>query len=307
MNLNEVDELRFYSRELIREFGFLNDYSKWDELNFAQIHVLLECERVGVIEQQELAKSLRVDKSYVSRLVKSLIALGYVAWCESGDDKRNKPLSLTHSGQMKIKEINEDARKQVLAAIKYLAPEEQATISEGLKLYSLALKKARKLEGIIIRPIEKKDNEQVSFLIKSVLSEFEANKPGFAYMDEETNSMYEFYQEKGQLYYVAQKHDRLVGGLGFSPLAGASSEVCELRKMYLDKSVRGLGLGYELLCIIMDHAAPLYKAMYLETLSRMTQAISLYRKVGFEFLSQPMGHTGHYSCDTWMVKALPSL
>lgn len=44
--------------------------------------------------------------------------------------------------------------------------------------------------------------------------------------------------------------------------------------------------------------------MYLETLSHMTQAISLYRKCGFELLTQPMGDTGHYSCDTWMNKLL---
>lgn len=298
-----MEELRFYSRELIREFGFLNNFSKWGDLNFAQIHLLLECERYGVVGQIVLAKNLRVNKSWVNRLIKSLINLGYVAFCDAEDNKR-KPVSLTPSGLKKVREINDDARHQVLSALDYLTPEEQVTVSEGLKIYSSALKKVRKLEGIIIRPIEQKDNEKLCALIKSVLSEFGANRPGFAYTDAETDSMYEFYQAKGKAYYVAEKDNRLFGGVGIAPLEGAGSEICELRKMYLVKDARGLGLGYELLRMAMNESKKHYKTMYLETLSRMTQAISLYRNSGFELLSGPMGDTGHYSCDTWMIKEL---
>lgn len=160
-------------------------------------------------------------------------------------------------------------------------------VCEGIKLYGLALKKVRKLEGINIRPIEQKDNEMLSILIKSVLSEFGANKPGFSYSDEDIDSMYEFYQEKGRAYYVAEKDNRLLGGIGIAPLKGAGPGICELRKMYLVKEVRGLGLGHELLDIAIDEGKKGYKTMYLETISRMTQAISLYRNAGFELLSQP--------------------
>ncbi|MFT4058381.1 MAG: helix-turn-helix domain-containing GNAT family N-acetyltransferase [Legionella sp.] len=304
MNLDTVDELRFYSRELIRELGFLNENAQNDELNVAQIHVLLECERYGIIEQQLLVNNLRVNKSYVSRLIKSLIHLDYVTFYEVDENKKNKPIRLTHLGLMKVKEINEQARTNVASALHYLTPEEHKTVSEGLRGYSHALKKSRTLQGVVIRPIEKKDNESLCVLIKAVLSEFGANKPGFASMDEETHSMYEFYQEQGQRYYVAVKDHRLLGGIGFAPLHGASPDVCELRKMYLDKGSRGLGLGNELLRRVMHDATSSYKAMYLETLSQMTQAISLYRKAGFEFLTQAMGDTGHYGCDTWMLKQL---
>lgn len=304
MNYKFIDEVRFYSRDLIREFGFLNDYSKWDDLNFAQIHMLLECEQHGVLEQQDLAKNLRVDKSYVNRLIKSLIQLGYITFFDIEDDKRAKPVALTAMGLDKVKEINDDARNQVSTALNYLQPDEQLKIIEGLTLYSSALKKMRLLQGVVLRPIEQKDNEQLCVLIKSVLSEFGANKPGFAYMDEETNSMFEFYQEPGKSYFVAVKENRLLGGIGFAPLPNSDSNICELKKMYLDKDARGLGLGHELLRTAVNNAKLIYDSMYLETLSRMSQAIVLYRKMGFVNLSEPMGDTGHYSCDTWMIKRL---
>ncbi len=304
MNFNSVDELRFYSRELIREFGFLNDLTQCEELNFAQIHLLIECERYGVIEQHVLADNLRVNKSWVSRLIKSLLHLGYVTYGDARPDKRNKSISLAPMGVMKVKVIHEQARAQVLSALNYLSTEEQLQISAGLKAYSGALKKARKLDGIIIRPIEPQDNQSMCLLIKSVLGEFGANKAGFAFTDEETNSMYEFYQGEGKQYFVAQKGANILGGIGFAPLEGASLEVGELRKMYLVKEARGLGLGYELLQKVLHTAKTNYSTLYLETLSRMSGAISLYHKVGFNRLIKPMGNTGHFGCDVWMAKDL---
>lgn len=36
----------------------------------------------------------------------------------------------------------------------------------------------------------------------------------------------------------------------------------------------------------------------------MEDARKLYKKVGFESLENPMGDTGHYNCDMWMIKTL---
>jgi putative acetyltransferase len=38
----------------------------------------------------------------------------------------------------------------------------------------------------------------------------------------------------------------------------------------------------------------------------MHDAQKLYKKVGFEYISSPMGSTGHVSCPVWMLKDLTS-
>jgi len=304
MKLFNIEEFRFYSRELIRELGFLeNPYERWD-LNFLQVHLLLECERHGSIDQQKLTKILRVDKSYVSRMVKVLIKKGLIALLDPPSDNRSKPVMLTAAGHLSVAEINDIANQQVRSAINYLSEEEQGKIAEGMRLYSQALKKARHLKGVIIRPVEKKDNAALSALIKTTLIEFGANRPGFAFTDEETNAIFESYQGCGRGYFVAEKSNSIIGGIGYGPLLGAESTDCELRKMYIIKEVRGIGLGDELLHFIQKEAKKFYQVMYLETLSSMTQAISLYRRHQFEFLKKPKGNTGHFSCDTWMEKIL---
>lgn len=119
--------------------------------------------------------------------------------------------------------------------------------------------------------------------------------------------MFEAYQGRGKGYYVAEKSNSLIGGIGFGALKGGDSTVCELRKMYLVKEARGLGLGDELLRLGLDKAMHNYSSIYLETISSMTQAIALYRRHHFKFLSEPLGDTGHFNCDTWMIKSFVEL
>ena len=47
-----------------------------------------------------------------------------------------------------------------------------------------------------------------------------------------------------------------------------------------------------------------YTEMYLETMPELRNAIGLYEKAGFTYLSGPMGNSGHFGCDLWMIKEL---
>jgi putative acetyltransferase len=73
--------------------------------------------------------------------------------------------------------------------------------------------------------------------------------------------------------------------------------------MYLKKESRGIGLGRLLIdrCLAFAKATG-YLEVYIETLPELTKAVSVYEKMGFEFLDGPLGNTGHYGCDIWMKK-----
>jgi len=36
----------------------------------------------------------------------------------------------------------------------------------------------------------------------------------------------------------------------------------------------------------------------------LRKAVSVYEKFGFTYLTGPMGNTGHFGCDVWMIKEL---
>ena len=75
---------------------------------------------------------------------------------------------------------------------------------------------------------------------------------------------------------------RIVGACGVWPDPKERGR-CELRKMYLDASLRGRGMGRQLLDIALEHArAAGFRRMELETNHAMTAAIGLYQRSGFQ-------------------------
>src|SRR3954466_11487154 len=103
------------------------------------------------------------------------------------------------------------------------------------------------MEQIRIRTIEQSDNSELAKIIRSSLAEFGANKPGTVYYDDTTDHLYELFQQKGSIYYVAVLDNLIVGGAGIFPSDGLPAGICELVKMYLTPSARGKGAGKKLI------------------------------------------------------------
>jgi putative acetyltransferase len=158
---------------------------------------------------------------------------------------------------------------------------------------------------ITIRPIEQKDNAALAKVIRTALEEFGANKPGTVYFDASTDALYEVFRTPGSYYFVATINDELVGGGGIFPTENLPTGTCELVKLYLNASARGTGLGKKLLEKSMQWAKENgYTQVYLESMPELSKAVSIYEKVGFTRINQPLGNSGHCGCDIWMTKQL---
>jgi len=157
-------------------------------------------------------------------------------------------------------------------------------------------------EDFIIRRIEEKDNHELAFVVRTTLAEFGANKPGTVFFDPTTDELYSLFQKAGSVYYVTLKDDKLVGGGGIYPTDGLPTDTCELVKMYLLPEARGIGLGKKLIekCLGFAKEAG-YKNVYLETMPELINALKVYEKMGFRYLDKPMGNSGHFGCELWMI------
>ena len=157
----------------------------------------------------------------------------------------------------------------------------------------------------VIRPIRASDDTAVAAIIRSVMPEFGAKGPGFAINDPEVDAMSAAYADARSVYFVIELGDRVTGGGGIAPLAGADAATCELRKMYFLPELRGRGLGRKLLLHCLDAARErAFTRVYLETLTGMDAAKKLYESVGFEPRSCALGATGHFACDKYYELAL---
>ncbi|MEM6686494.1 MAG: GNAT family N-acetyltransferase [Bacteroidota bacterium] len=158
---------------------------------------------------------------------------------------------------------------------------------------------------MIIRKIEPKDNPAMAACIREVIPEFGMPKVGTAYEDPETEAMYEAYQGEREVYYVIEEDGEVVGGAGIKQLRDNPPNVCELQKMYFLSKTRGKGYGKLLFAKCLEVAKSFgYEKCYLESSPKFKAAIHIYEQFGFQHLDKPLGATGHYSCDVWMIKDL---
>ncbi|GLS91378.1 N-acetyltransferase [Psychromonas marina] len=158
---------------------------------------------------------------------------------------------------------------------------------------------------ISIQPIQAQHNNKICEIIKSVGAEYGAVGDGFGPSDPEVEAMSDFYNaQNNSQYFVVMVNEQIVGGAGIAAF-NDSKQVCELRKLFLLSTTRGLGLGKKLTQTCLDYAKDSgYSECYLDTLSNMKAAIALYEKMGFEHLDKPLQGTIHGGCDIWMLKSL---
>jgi len=161
------------------------------------------------------------------------------------------------------------------------------------------------MDGILIRRISARDNYSIAQVIREALAAYDAPKAGSAMGDPELDYMDKAYSLEKHAYFIAELNGEIVGGAGVAPLENATADICELRKMYLDKRARGKGIGARLMQACLDQARSFgFQSCYLETFPAMAEAQKLYVKSGFEYLDAPMGGTGHTACSIWMLKKL---
>lgn len=159
--------------------------------------------------------------------------------------------------------------------------------------------------AFLIREIKTEDDAQVAKVIRTVLIEMGVPKVGTAYADKALDMMTATYAKDDSAYFVIHGNGKVIGGAGVAPLQNFEGSICELQKMYFLPEARGKGYGAKMMEVCLEKAKSLgYEKCYLETLPYMKDATKLYAKSGFKNLDGPLGDTGHYSCNVWMIKTL---
>jgi putative acetyltransferase len=159
--------------------------------------------------------------------------------------------------------------------------------------------------SITFRKIAERDNRELAELIRTVFREFKIDRPGTVYFDPTTDDLYTLFSKPGSEYWIAEENGVIIGGCGVYPTPGLPEGCAELVKLYLTSSQRGKGTGRMLMEKSFESAKGFgYKQLYLESMPELGKAISLYERAGFKFIPGPMGNSGHFGCNIWMVKDL---
>jgi putative acetyltransferase len=133
--------------------------------------------------------------------------------------------------------------------------------------------------GLTLREWREPDTPAVQRLVASVLEEYGFHADPSTSEADLTDIRRSYFEKGGAFYVLTDDQNRLAGTAGFFP---RSPDLCKLRKMYVAKSHRGLGLGRILLERVLKEAKSRhYAKVVLETSKVMTEAVGLYLSHGF--------------------------
>jgi len=132
----------------------------------------------------------------------------------------------------------------------------------------------------IIRQADNSDILSIKNLVFTVLREY-GLKPDETGRDIDLNDIEKNYTNRNGFFGVVVDNitNQIAGTFG---LYYIDKDICELRKMYLRKDLRGQGIGKFMLRSAINIAGEKsYQKIFLETISPLKEAIALYKKFGF--------------------------
>ena len=293
-----VSDIRSVSRDLVRQFGLMNKGVAGTDLSLSAVHAIIETGRTGSISAKDLCDKLLLEKSTISRLVKTLVDKGELIEVRSSKDLRIKHLRLTRQGNKTLDAINHYAETQVSGALEHLHNNARIGVLKGLKDYSSALKTLaiggeleNALESAIInsgytptivgRTVEMLHgymNQHFNFGVK-----FETR----IVMD-----MAEFISRidsPGNEIWHARLGNQIVGSISIDG-EDLGDGLAHLRWFTVSDEARGSGVGNSLLTEALkfcDQQA--YREIHLWTVKGLDAARKLYLRQGFELAEEYKG------------------
>ena len=156
---------------------------------------------------------------------------------------------------------------------------------------------------IIYRKIESTDNKILATIIRNIFGELNIPTEGTVYTDPTTDNLYKLFDTPKATLWVAQEGETILGCCGIYPTDALPVGCAELVKFYLAPAARGKKIGKALFEKSLEIAIDFgYSSIYIESFPQFIDAIKMYKKFGFTYLTNPLGNSGHFGCNVWMIK-----
>ena len=301
MSLKEdtlISDIRTASRDLVRQFGLMNKGVAGTSLSLSAVHTIIETGRAGSISAKDLCDELLLEKSTISRLVKTLVDKGEVVEVRSSKDLRVKHLRLTRQGKNTLDVIDHFAETQVSGALEHLNKNARIGVLKGLKDYSSALK-VRAIGGEL-------ENELESVTINSGYTPTIIGRTvgmlhgymnqhfyfGVKFESRIITDMIEFITRidspRNQTWH-AKLGNQIVGSISIDG-EDLGDGLAHLRWFTVSDEARGRGVGNSLLTEALNFCdQQAYREIHLWTVKGLNAARKLYLRHGFELAEEYKG------------------
>lgn len=285
-----IPNVRAFNRFYTDIIGLLNHHLLGSSYSIAEARIMYEIFSADSIQASQIMSAMHIDKSYLSRLLKTLEKNGIIVKKPSLQDARAFQISLSEKGIKEFELLNKASDLQIKKLIQPLSEEQCSQLGQHMR-------------GImeILRNKEQQSNRMLEETNKSIKTRmvllpgdlgYVAYLHGWLYGKElgyglsfegyVLEGLHEFakqYDANKDRVWVCEDKQEIVG---FLMGLCREDEIIQLRYFILHPDCRGLGLGKQLMDQFMSYMHDFgYKRAFLWTTNEQRAAISLYKRYGF--------------------------
>jgi DNA-binding MarR family transcriptional regulator/GNAT superfamily N-acetyltransferase len=273
MDATLVARVRAFNRTVTQRVGALDDHYLARDLPLGQARVLWE---IGdhACDVRALRTRLDLDSGYLSRILRSLEGAGLVSVEPSDTDRRVRTATLTPRGRAERQVLDRRSHALAEAMLDPLtAPQRErlvAAMAEIERLLTAAL--------VDISDIDPAD-ERARHCLREYFAELDRRfDTGFDPARSRVPDAREMRPPAGA-FVVATLRDEPIG---CGALKFHDDAPPEIKRMWVARDARGLGVGRRLLTALEARAAAAgSRAVRLDTNRTLTEAVAMYRSAGY--------------------------
>ena len=281
-----IAQIRSFNRTVTQRIGALYDEFLARDRPLGHARVLWEVGPTGC-DVRLLRSRLDLDSGYLSRILRALENDGLVELERSGADGRVRVLRLTAAGSAEVAELDRRSDRAALAILEPLTGEQRARLTG-------AMAEVRRLliaSMVSIGPADPRSPRARSCL-RAYFGELSRRFPGgfdpalsMAAADEQLTP-------PAGLFLIAMLQGEPAG---CGAVKYHDGDPAEIKRMWVNETFRGLGLGRRILAELEAQAASNgVRVVRLETNDTLAEAIGLYRSAGYRqvpaFSDEPYAH-----------------
>lgn len=273
MDATAIAQVRRFNRVVTQRVGALDDRFLARGRPLGEARLLWEVGHGGS-DVRALRTQLGLDSGYLSRLLRSLEAARLVRVSPGAEDRRVRRVTLTAAGRREVAQL--DRRSDDLAAslLDRLGPAQRERLVGAMR----EVERLIAATAVEIAPCPPEDPAARHCLAEYAAESSRRFVGGFDLGRSRMPEPGDLGPPHGLLL-VATLHDEPVGcgGLRFH-----DGEPTELKRLWVDPSVRGLGVGRRLMDELEARAAERHPVVRLDTNAALTEAIAMYRARGYQ-------------------------
>ncbi|MFP3443527.1 MULTISPECIES: bifunctional helix-turn-helix transcriptional regulator/GNAT family N-acetyltransferase [unclassified Pseudomonas] len=286
--LERADIVRRFNRFYTRQIGALQEHLLQAEFSLTEARILFELGASAGLKSSDLCHLLGLDAGYLSRLIGGFEKKGLISRSRSAIDARASQIQLTEPGRQVLASLEQAAREEVMLMLQGLSEPQQEQLIQAMRKIQTQLGDGDR--SYILRDPQAGDmGIVVQQQAQLYAREYGWNMEFEALVAEIVANYLREFDPSCERCWIAEKEGTVIGSVF---VVKHDQTTAKLRMLYVDASVRGMGIGNRLLEESIRFARLAgYKHMILWTTSVLVDARKLYQKAGFQLVEEEQVHS----------------